>query len=156
MECALALVDAGGGTRASPRHRPFLIGLEKERQRYIYMKTGSEGFAFRISSDINPQRREYWSSRYQANLLFFANASIRLASRLYWNKSIPRCNSGFVEGDIHTKASIGILIASLARRASSSSSSSSSTICHVLSCLIFEIARGAPAAIAPNTGPMIE
>lgn len=146
MECALALVDAGGGTRASPKHRPFLIDLERRER---YMKTGSEGFAFRISSDINPQRREYWSSRYQANLLFFANASIRLASRVYWNKSIPRCNSGFVEG-IHTKASIGILIASLARGASSS------TICHVLLCLIFEIARGAPAAIAPNTGPMIE
>jgi hypothetical protein len=120
----------------------------KRRERY--MKTGSEGFAFRISSDINPQRREYWSSRYQANLLFFANASIRLASRVYWNKSIPRCNSGFVEGSIHTKASIGILIASLARGASSS------TICHVLLCLIFEIARGAPAAITPNTGPMID
>jgi hypothetical protein len=58
------------------------------------MKTGSEGFAFRISSDINPQRREYWSSRYQANLLFFANASIRLASRVYWNKSIQGATQG--------------------------------------------------------------
>jgi hypothetical protein len=47
------------------------------------MKTGSEGFAFRISSDTNPQRREYWSSRYQANLLFFANASIRLLQAGY-------------------------------------------------------------------------
>lgn len=34
MECALALVHAGGGTRASPKHRPFLIGLEKEREIY--------------------------------------------------------------------------------------------------------------------------
>jgi hypothetical protein len=57
MECAFALVDAGGGTRASPKHRPFFIGLEKERE--IYVKTGSEGFAFIISSDTNPQRREY-------------------------------------------------------------------------------------------------
>lgn len=57
MECAFALVDPGGGTRASPKHRPFLIGLEKERE--IYVKTGSEGFAFIIISDTNPQRREY-------------------------------------------------------------------------------------------------
>jgi hypothetical protein len=88
MECAFALVDPGGGIRASPKHRPFLIGLEKERE--IYVKTGLEGFAFTIISDTNPQRREYRSSRYQANLLFFANAGIRLASRPYWNKSIPR------------------------------------------------------------------
>jgi hypothetical protein len=146
MEFAFALVDAGGGTRAGPEHQPLFIGLEKERE--IYTKMGSDGFAFIISSDTNPQRREYWSSRYRANLLFFANASIRLARRPYWNKSISRCNSGIVEG-IHTAASIGILIASLARRASRA-------ICHILLCLIFQIARGTPAAIAPNTGPMIE